>query len=187
MRLDHIAYRVPNRDETVKHLDKMFGYKVGAEFAIDFDDGSQAQCIALTPPEHVTEDISLNAVKQDLWTVDGNLSTYYHLAPEIFVSEGTPDSIVDKWVKERGGVGGIHHLAYNTDRLDSIVKEWKDQGVEFLSDDIIDCPDDQLRQIFTKPQPLLGGVIIELIERGDKGFCQNSVKELMESTDETGN
>jgi hypothetical protein len=30
----------------------------------------------------------------------------------------------------------------------------------------------------------LGGVIIELIERGDKGFCQNSVKNLMEATDE---
>ena len=33
-----------------------------------------------------------------------------------------------------------------------------------------------------KSKALLGGIIIELIERGDKGFCQNSVKNLMEST-----
>ena len=55
-------------------------------------------------------------------------------------------------------------------------------GVEFLTDDVIDCPEDNLRQIFTKPLKNLGEIIIELIERGDKGFCQNSVKHLMESS-----
>ena len=64
-------------------------------------------------------------------------------------------------------------------------KKWKEIGIEFLTEAIIDCPEDNLRQIFTKPQPLLGGVIIELIERGEHGFCQNSVKKLMESTDDT--
>ena len=39
-----------------------------------------------------------------------------------------------------------------------------------------------MKQIFTRPQTLLGGIIIELIDRGEKGFCQNSVKDLMEST-----
>jgi len=180
MRLDHIAYRVKNRDKTVESIKSLFGYNIGEEFTIDFDDGSQAQCVALTPPERLTEDTYLEA----LWTVHGNLATYYHLAPEIFVSEGTPDSIVDKWVKERGGIGGIHHLAYSTDRIDGVVKEWKDRGIEFLSDDIIDCPDDDMRQIFTEPQDLLGGMILELIERGDKGFCKESVKDLMESTEE---
>jgi hypothetical protein len=53
-----------------------------------------------------------------------------------------------------------------------------------LTDDIIDCPEDNLRQIFTKPLDYLGGVIIELIQRGSKGFCENSVKNLMESTKE---
>ena len=47
MRLDHIAYRVPNRDETVEHLTKMFGYHVEEEFTIDFDNGSKAECKAL--------------------------------------------------------------------------------------------------------------------------------------------
>ena len=50
------------------------------------------------------------------------------------------------------------------------------------TDDVIDCPDDDLRQIFTKPLDYMGGIIIELIERGSKGFCQNSVRDLMNST-----
>ena len=85
-------------------------------------------------------------------------------------------------MKERGETGGIHHIAYATDDIDKTVKEWREKDIEFVTDDIIECPDDNLRQIFTKPQDLLGGIIIELIERGDKGFCQNSVKNLMEST-----
>lgn len=160
MKLDHIAYRVPNREASVDRLSNMFGYEIGAEFTIDFDDGSKAECKALVEPS----------------------------LPEVFVSEGSPGSIVERWIENTpNGQGGIHHLAYKVDDIDPIVKQWKDRGIEFLTEDVIDCPDDDLRQIFTKPQPLLGGVIIELIERGDKGFCQNSVKALMESTDESGN
>ena len=66
--------------------------------------------------------------------------------------------------------------------IDAKVEEFRSLGVKFLSDEIIDCPEDNLRQIFTEPQTLLGGIIIELIERGDKGFCKGSVKNLMEST-----
>jgi 4-hydroxyphenylpyruvate dioxygenase-like putative hemolysin len=157
MKLDHIAFRVPNRDKTVNHLSRMFNYEVGAEFEINFDDNSKAQCKAL---------------------VEDSL-------PEVFVSEGSRGSIVEKWIQNTPSEhGGIHHIAYKVENIDPIVKKWRDDGIEFLSDDVIDCPDDDLRQIFTKPQPLLGGIIIELIERGDKGFCENSVKELMESTDE---
>lgn len=167
MRLDHIAYRVPNREATVDHLTKMFGYEIGAEFTIDFDDGSKAECKALVEPFSLDHTPGL---------------------PEVFVSQGSPGSIVEKWIQNTpSGQGGIHHLAYKVNHIDPIFKQWKDKGIEFLTDEVIDCPDDDLRQIFTKPQPLLGGVIIELIERGDKGFCQNSVKELMESTDESKN
>ena len=165
MRLDHIAYRVPNRDETVEHLTKMFGYYVAEEFTIDFDDGSKAECKAL---------IALT-----------DMHKFMEGMPEVFVSEGSPGSIVEKWIQNTpNGQGGIHHLAYKVADIDPIVKQWKDIGIEFLTEDVVDCPDDDLRQIFTKPQPLLGGIIIELIERGDKGFCQNSVKNLMEATDE---
>ena len=155
MKLDLIAYRVTDRDATVDHLSQMFGYKTGAEFTIDFDDGSKAECKALVCPP----------------------------LTEVFVSQGTSGSIVEKWVKNSSGEnGGVHHIAYSVD-IDDTFKKWKEIGVEFLTETIIDCPEDNLRQIFTKPQPLLGGVIIELIERGEHGFCQNSVKRLMESTD----
>ena len=77
----------------------------------------------------------------------------------------------------------MHHIAYKVKDIDSIVNDWRSKGtVEFLTDDIIDCPDDDLRQIFTKPLDYMGGIIIELIERGSKGFCQNSVRDLMNST-----
>ena len=75
-------------------------------------------------------------------------------------------------------------MAYRTRHIDSVVEDWKKKGVKFLTEDIIDCPEDGLRQIFTKPLEEFGGTIIELIERGSKGFCQNSVKNLMESTKE---
>ena len=51
MRIDHIAYRVSNRDETTKFLEDALGYKKVDEFEIEFDDGSKAKCFALHPPE----------------------------------------------------------------------------------------------------------------------------------------
>lgn len=170
MRLDHIAYRVKSREESVNFLAAILGYKVGTEFEIVFDDNSTAKCSAMIPPEKVFNVVNIEA---------GGLR---HVAPEIFISDGDENSIVGQWVQARNGVGGIHHMAYQVSEIDSKVKKWRESGVEFLTDDVIDCPDDNLRQIFTKPLENLGGIIIELIERGDKGFCQNSVKHLMESS-----
>lgn len=176
MRLDHIAYRVENRDATVHYLKTVLDYKCAEEFEITFSDKSKAMCVALTPPEksHSSQKFSID------FPAVGPTVTSYHLAPEIFVSQGSKGSIVDKWVRETGG--GIHHIAYSIHNIDNKVKDFKSLGIKFLSDEIIDCPEDDLRQIFTEPQPLLGGIILELIERGDKGFCKGSVKNLMEST-----
>lgn len=163
MKLDHIALRVADRHKAVNFFQSMLNYEVGAEFDIDFDDGSKAECYALIPPL-----LPIVLVRE---------------GPEIFISDGTPGSIVGDWVEARGGVGGVHHIAYKVKDIDSIVNNWRSKGtVEFLTDDIIDCPDDDLRQIFTKPLDYMGGIIIELIERGSKGFCQNSVRDLMNST-----
>ena len=159
MRLDHIAYRVVDRDKAAEFLKATLNYRTVTEFEIKFDDESKADCLVLEP-----------AVGPRF------------ISPEIFVSNGTTDSIVDKWVKERGGTGGIHHMAYQVLYIEDKVKEWKEKGVEFLTEDIIDCPEDNMKQIFTKPIEDLGGVIIELIERQDQGFCKNSVKDLMNST-----
>lgn len=182
MRLDHIAYRVNNRKETAKFFTNMFGYNLSEEFDIDFNDGSSARCCAMSPPE--------KGNNRCPWVLKGGRSTrppspntIFHLPPEIFISDGDSGSIVGKWVKERGGVGGIHHMAYQVDDISGLVSSWKDSGIKFLSEEIINCPEDDIRQIFTEPLQVSGGVIIELIERGAKGFCTKSVKTLMESTD----
>jgi 4-hydroxyphenylpyruvate dioxygenase-like putative hemolysin len=77
-------------------------------------------------------------------------------------------------------VGGIHHLAYQVDSVESKMNEWRKKGyAEFASQDPLTCPG--LVQVFTKPSSL-SGIIYELIERDEHGFCKDNVKNLMEST-----
>ena len=156
MILDHIAYRVTNRKKAAGFLAKTLKYTTNTEFEIVFDNKSTAECLVLEP----------NSSKN----------------PEIFISDGTYDSVVGEWVQAHNGNGGIHHIAYRVNDIYAIVQEWKENGVQFLTEDVIDCPEDNMKQIFSKPLDILGGLIIELIERQDKGFCQNSVKDLMNST-----
>jgi len=191
MRLDHIAYRVTNRHETAQFLKLTLKYTVGAEFNIEFDDGSTAECVAMVPPERARKHPKRLSKTRPVrlptelpWTLFSNHhAADFHLAPEIFVSDGSEGSIVGDWVKARNG-GGVHHMAYSVKNINKVVQEWKELDVEFLTEEVVDCPEDDLKQIFTKPIEIMGGIIIELIERGHKGFCQNSVKNLMESTKE---
>ena len=172
MRIDHIAYRIADRHKTVQFFTEALGYQVADEFEINFDDGSSAQCFALSPPE---ANYLFSRVK-----TYGN----YHLAPEVFVSDGTPDSVVGKWVEERGGIGGIHHIAYCVESVSDTMEEWRTKGyAEFTTAEPLECPG--LTQCFTKPS-YLTGVIYEFIERDEssKGFCRDNVKDLMESTGE---
>ena len=108
MNLDHIAYRVKGRHEAAEFFHSMFGYEFGTEFDIEFDDGSKAQCSVLLPP--------MNPV---ILVREG---------PEIFISDGSPGSIVEDWVEARGGTGGIHHIAYRVKDIDEVVEEWKKQA-----------------------------------------------------------
>lgn len=174
MRLDHIAYRVANRDKTAKFFIEAFGYKIQTEFDLKFADGTACKCIALEPPEKL---------KGAQWTISNYYATgteEFHLPPEIFVSDGEPDSIVGQWVAARGGIGGIHHIAYQVESVEAKMAEWKAKGyAEFTSAEPLKCPG--LTQVFTKPSELTG-VIYEFIERGEHGFCADNVKNLMEST-----
>lgn len=188
MRLDHIAYRSANRYKTAEFLKKCFGYDIAIEFQIEFDDNSKAECLALTPPEKRPTDTSewnqfLVVPYKDVH--EGVLveeETQFHAPPEIFVSDGPKGSIVGDWVAERGGVGGIHHLAYQVDDVAATMKEWREKGyAEWLSEEPLTCPG--LKQVFSKPSELTG-VIYELISRTGKGFCEVNVKGLMESTKE---
>ena len=182
MRLDHIAYRVENRYKTAAFFTEAFGYTLSTEFQIEFDDASKADCLALVPPEVRHPDTSLWTYYSLQAAPYGPLKSEYHAAPEIFVSDGSEGSIVGNWVKERGGVGGIHHMAYQVEDVDAVMKEWKEEGyAEFYSDEPIKCEDPNLTQVFTKPSELTG-VIYEFINREGAGFCKDSVKKLMEST-----
>ena len=143
------------------------GYRIQQEFTIDFGEGQTAQCIALEPPEKILGKMP--------WVSDN-----YHLAPEIFVSDGSPGSIVGDWVKARGGIGGIHHMAYMVDSVAKTMEEWRAKGLaEFTSQQPLTCPG--LTQVFTKPSELTG-IIYEFIEREEYGFCKDNVRALMEST-----
>ena len=189
MRLDHIAYRVKNRYKTADFFYKAFRYKIGTEFQIEFDDGSKADCLALTPPENRPEKTYDWVLKSDVnaWAAGPGDPLYsveceYHSPPEIFVSDGPEGSNVGDWVAARNNIGGIHHIAYQVDDVTAAMKEWKEKGyAEFLSDEPMTCPG--LDQVFTKPSELTG-VIYELISRTGDGFCEDNVKELMTSTKE---
>jgi catechol 2,3-dioxygenase-like lactoylglutathione lyase family enzyme len=172
MRIDHIAYRVADRNKTAQFFIDAFNYRIADEFEIQFDDGSCAQCYALSPPER------LDGTSFKAWTMFGE--SEYHSPPEIFVSQGSAGSIVDKWVKERNSVGGVHHIAYQVDDVEETMQDWKDKGwAEFTTDQPIVA--DGLSQCFTKPH-MLTGVIYEFIFRTKKGFNVDSVRDLMVST-----
>lgn len=179
MRLDHIAYRVKSRIETAEFFIKAFNYKIQQEFDIQFDNGTTAKCIALEPPEKKSQQCAWTAPLE--WNSPCQSSMpEYHLPPEIFVSDGEPGSIVHDWVAARGGIGGVHHMAYMVTSVEDTMKEWREKGyAEFTSNEPMRCPG--LIQVFTKPSSLTG-VIYEFIEREEFGFCKDNVKSLMEST-----
>ena len=185
MRLDHIAYRVKDRYQTAKFFEDTLGYKIGHEFKITFQDETNADCIALLPPEDRSkniEDWNIN-INTGLVKFPPKPGFNLHAPPEIFVSDGPKGSIVGDWVESRGGIGGVHHLAYQVDDVEKVMVEWRDKGyVEFLSDEPLTCEEPKLTQVFSKPSELTG-VIYELITRSDtKGFCEKNTKQLMEST-----
>jgi catechol 2,3-dioxygenase-like lactoylglutathione lyase family enzyme len=181
MRLDHIAYRVSSRHKTAQFFIDAFGYSIQESFPIVFDDGSEARCIALEPPEKTLDAVPWKAFVPTLAAVEYQ-DVEYHLAPEIFVSDGDPTSIVGKWVAARDGIGGIHHMAYQVESVEDTMKEWQQKGyAEFSSAQPMTCPG--LTQVFTKPSQLTG-VIYEFINRGVRGFCSENVRSLMESTRE---
>ena len=180
MRLDHIAYRSKDRYKTAKFFSDAFGYSVSTEFQIEFDDGTKADCLALVPPEKRHTDTKHWTHLVEVGWQTESLKVELHAPPEIFVSDGPEGSIVGDWVAERGGVGGIHHIAYQVKDVEATMHSWRQMGyAEFLSEKPLECPG--LKQVFTKPSELTG-VIYELISREGKGFCELNVKGLMEST-----
>lgn len=183
LRIDHVAWRVKDRHAAAFILCQLLGYRIqknadGSEgFEIDFGNGDKAQSLALEP-----ERLCRNPPqKYRIDLPDLEINAEYHLPLEVFVSDGTQGSLVGEWVAARGGVGGIHHIAVSVDSVETTMREWQAVGVEFSTPEPVRCPPD-LVQIFTVPLPQLGGIVLELIERQDFGFCASSVKRLMESS-----
>ena len=174
MRLDHIAYRVANRHKAANFFIDTLGYKLAPSlsegFDIQFEDGSQAQCLVLVPPE--SDSTSTGRVAH------GIFGSEWHSPPEIFVSDGSKNSIVSEWVQENGP--GVHHLAYEVDSVELTMLHWNAKfGIQFTTKEPLRC--EGLVQAFTKPHPVTG-LIYEIIERSTQGFCKDNVKDLMEST-----
>ena len=179
MRLDHVAYRVGDRHRTARFFIEAFGYRLAEDmpdgFDIQFEDGTSAKCLVLLPPEQVAGGMP--------WVQGhhfGQECADYHMPPEIFISDGSNGSIVKDWVEARGGVGGIHHMAYQVDSVEAQMAFMKSLGYsEFTTERPLTCPG--LTQVFTKPSELTG-MIYEFITREKEGFCKDNVKDLMEST-----
>lgn len=172
-RIDHIAFRVRDAAAAVRFFTETLGYKVQQEFDIYFNDAKTdiAKCTALEPPEKLDRPVPWTHMVPDI-------EQEYHMPPEIFVSQGTPGSIVEEWVNRHGP--GIHHIAIQVDSVADTQREWEEKGwAEFSTEDPLHC--EGLVQIFTKPSEIVG-VIFEFIERDKFGFCKENVKGLMEST-----
>ena len=158
MRLDHIAYRVKDRHKTAKFLEDTLGYKIVNEFTITFQDKTTADCIALTPPEDRSKNIedwniNINTGPDNLSTKTMDLTFTHHL--KFLLVMEPKGSIVGDWVESRGGVGGVHHLAYQVDDVEKVMSEWKDKGyVEFLTEEPLFCKETKLTQVFSKPSEL---------------------------------
>jgi catechol 2,3-dioxygenase-like lactoylglutathione lyase family enzyme len=154
MKLDHIAYRVADRNAAARLMTEQFGYLIVEEFLLDFNDGTSTRCYALQKK----------------------------CEPDQIISDGAPGSVVNERVKARGNMGGVHPIAYFVDDVAAKMKEWTRRGVaKFTTDEPVVGPG--LIQAFTEPHPLTG-MIYELINRdeGVVGFNAENVKRLMEST-----
>lgn len=180
-RIDHLAFRTLNREKCVKFFTEALGYQKQADFTIYFNDEKTevADCTALEPADRLKD----AAIPWIASLAFGESIQPYVLSPEIFVSEGSPGSIVHTWATQRGGAG-LHHIALQVaddSTVEAEMQKWLDLGwcEGFSTAKPIEC--DTLSQVFTKPSTLTG-TIFELIKRKEHGFCQDSVKELMNST-----
>jgi len=178
-RLDHLAFRTLNKEKALKFFVDALGYQIQEDFPIPFnDEGTDvAVCTSLEPSKRT--DISQWIFQQ----YHGLGIEVYHRPAEIFVSEGTPKSIVHDWCLTHGG-GGLHHIALQVpdeSTVEAEMQKWLEKGwaPDGFSSEPINC--EGLSQVFTKPSSILG-VVFELIKRDKYGFCKDSVKALMQAS-----
>jgi len=178
MRMDHIAYRVKDRNKSAKFFIDAFGYKIQEEFQIDFEDSTKANCFVMTLFENLPSEENLEMPARSYCLIKGK---ELHSPPDIFISDGEPGSIVQDWVEKNGGSGGIHHIAYEVENVEKTMNLWlRNKWSEFTT--LRPIESDGLIQCFTKPHPATG-IIYEFIQRLRPGFSIGNVKDLMKSTE----
>jgi catechol 2,3-dioxygenase-like lactoylglutathione lyase family enzyme len=157
MYLHHYAIRCKDRHATARFYLEALDYAIVEEFTIYFnaDQTEKAECLALKYSESGV------------------------FMPEVFISEGTPGSIVDNWVLKHGN--GIHHLAHFVDDVALAMRDWKERGLATFTTDV-PIESDDLIQCFTNPHPDTGIVYEFINSKTGRGFDASNVKRLMEST-----
>jgi methylmalonyl-CoA/ethylmalonyl-CoA epimerase len=71
-----------------------------------------------------------------------------------------PQGVISKYLEKRGG--GMHHLAFLTDDLESEIRRLKSEGFEFINENPKDGADHK-RIVFLHPRST-AGVLVELCE-----------------------
>jgi methylmalonyl-CoA/ethylmalonyl-CoA epimerase len=82
--------------------------------------------------------------------------TQFHI-----VAATRPDTLIDKFVKERGE--GIHHIAFRVNNLDRVISKLKERGIRMVPESPRKGQKGG-RYIFVHPKSV-HGLLIELIER----------------------
>ena len=184
-RIDHLAFRTLDRQKCVKFFQEALGYRFADEFPIVLDEEKNdiATCTILEPSNRIRGDLPWTKMFPLYPNAIEIMQQEYVLAPELFISEGSPGSLVHDWASKRNG-GGLHHIALQVSENSSVkeeMKKWLDNGwvEDFTTSEPIVCA--ELVQVFTRPSSITG-IIFELIERKEAGFCRSSVRELMLST-----
>jgi len=191
LRHDHTAFRcfLKDRQQCENFIINALGYKRQEDFTVYFDDENKedskmiAVCTAYEPSNRLVSTTALPWTWTLPWGTAGNQD--YVLAPEIFLSspkEDAPGNIIYDWCKAHGNM--LHHLAFNVSegQLEAEQKRWLDNGwcESFSTDKPITC-DNGLKQLFTPPSQLFG-IVFELLERKDRGFCAGNLKEIFLSS-----
>lgn len=161
-KIHHKAIRTKDLQAEVDRLCKEKGYTLHETFSFEV----RVVVTPSSPPEEGSAEVRCAHLRH-VKLVD------------LFVSEGDLGTRVRRAVGRRGTHDD--HVAFLTHGVRAAMREWKELGFEFETEEPIVCPcADPLIQAFTKR---IGGLTLELINPGrHEGFCKHNVKKRMETS-----
>lgn len=189
MFLDHIAFRcfLKDRIQCEKFITEALHYKKQEDFIVYFDDKHKddektiAVCSAFEPKSRT----AAKNLPRAIMVPSFEENQEYVLAPEIFLSSpkiDSPGNIIYDWCYAHGSAP--HHFAFGVPEGEILTEQqrWLQNGwcEKFSTDKPITC-DNGLKQLFTPPSQLFG-VVFEILERKDRGFCSDSLKTIFLSS-----